>query len=479
MPPADNNLIAQPVLDGKKPSVGKRIFDRVKGSKSTKSSSASSTAATQSMENLTGKRPSRRFHVAWRLNGPISAPDGKLSAVKRLLAPFKGFKSNKSSFAQNTPATQSVKNLAALGASAAHLAVNIGTVIAPPAPEADLSTQVITATAPTSSINVDQGSSSTAIPSLIVSQTALATNPVSLTNTNQSAPPGPNVPRDQSKFKGQTASDLTAHVLTVNCPAEGVNVVLDGCLTVLRVAKEASEWNPVLKAALGGIVAVIDLAKTVSDNSQDMKDTLVHIQGLLPILKTSAKWLEGGKDGFGKGNNLLAFAITMQTQLGEVQQMQSHGLFRHVLQGPKDADTLLDVCKKISEALEQFKVAFLVAIEHDTSTTRQRAELHKLQTSPTAAHTAHIESDTIDRRTCTLGTRLGVLKAEALEKDSRLAYATLEMQLKQMLIQPWEASAPDRVGLPPLIVVVDALDENRSGSEFLQHLLQAVAATQL
>ncbi|KAG6905509.1 hypothetical protein DXG01_002285, partial [Tephrocybe rancida] len=48
-----------------------------------------------------------------------------------------------------------------------------------------------------------------------------------------------------------------------------------------------------------------------------------------------------------------------------------------------------------------------------------------------------------------------------------------------MLIQPWEASAPERVGLPHLIIVVDALDENQSGSEFLQHLLQAVAATEL
>ncbi|KAG6914424.1 hypothetical protein DXG01_000408, partial [Tephrocybe rancida] len=396
-PPADTNLTAQPVLDGKKLSVGKRIFNRVKGSKSTKSSSASSAAATESMENLTGKRPSRRFHVALRLNGPILAPDGKLSAVKRLLAPIKGSKSTKSSSAQNTPATQSVENLVALGTTAAHLTANIGAVTATAAPEAGVSTQVITAltfykaadtttsamnvdqrssatpaaTAPTSSNNVDKGSSSIAIPSLVVSQTTPAINPVSMMNTNQSAPPDPNVPQDQSKFKGQLASDLAVHVLTVNRSVEGVIVALDGCLTMLRVAKEASEWNPVLKAALGGIVAVIDLAKTVSDNSQDMKDTLVHIQGLLPILKTSAKRLEGRKDGFGKGNNLLAFAITMQTQLGEVWKMQSHGLFRRVLQGPKDADSLLDVCKKISEALEQFKVAFLVAIEHDTSTTRQ------------------------------------------------------------------------------------------------------------
>ncbi|KAG6905368.1 hypothetical protein DXG01_003195, partial [Tephrocybe rancida] len=472
MPPADNNLTAQPVLDGKKPFVGKRIFDRVKGSKSTKSSSAPSAAATQSMENLT-------------------APDGKLSAVKRLLAPFKGSKSPKSSSTQNTPAAQSVENSAALGASAANIAANIGAVTAPAAPEAAVSAQVVTAAgpalamtfdqgspptpaaaAPTSAINVNQGSFPTAVPSLI-SQTAPAMNHVSLTNINQSTQPGSNVPHGQ----------------------------------MLRVANESSSWNPILKSALGSIVAVIDLVKTMSDNLQDMKDTLVCVQGLLPILETSVKRLEGCKDGFGKGSNVLAFGIMMRAELEKIWQMQSHGLFRRVLQGPKNAGTLLGVYKNISEALEQFKIA----------------QLDNVQTSRTAAHTAYIQSDTVDQRTCTPGTRLNVLKgilswlqqpdgepvywltgpagigkttiakticklvddrenaclAESLAKDSELAHASLEIQLKQMLIQPWEASVPDHVGLPHLIIVVDALDENQSGSKFLQHLLQAVGATEL
>ncbi|KAG6906212.1 hypothetical protein DXG01_015169 [Tephrocybe rancida] len=416
MPPADNNPAT---LDGKKPSLANCILDRVKGPKSTKSSSASSIPATPSMEIWTAS----------------SAADGKPSLSKRLIAPFKGSKFIKSSSTPSTPAAQS-------------------------------------------------------------------------------ALPVPNVRQDQSKFKGEPASDLTVHVLTVGHPPEGVNVALDGCLTALRVAKEASEWNPVLKVALGGVMAAIDLAKTVRGNSQDMKDILDYIQRLLPILETSAKRLEGHKDDFGKGKNLMTFAITMQAELEKIQQMQSHGLFRRVLQGTPDADSLLGVYKNIGKALEQFKVAFLVAIEHDTSTIQQRAELHKLQTSPTAAHTAYIESDTIDWRTCTLGTRLDVLKgilswlqqqdsepvywltgpagigkttiaktisflAEALEKDSRLAHATLDVQLKQMLIQPWEASTSERVGLPPLIIVVDALDENTKGSVFLEHLLHAVGATKL
>ncbi|KAG6825352.1 hypothetical protein H0H87_009729 [Tephrocybe sp. NHM501043] len=138
--------------------------------------------------------------------------------------------------------------------------------------------------------------------------------------------------------------------------SEGVSVALDGLLTALRFAKEASDWNPFLKAALGGIVAVVDLAQTVSSNSQDMKDILDRIQGLLPILETSAKRLEGRKDGFGHGS-LMTFASTMQTEVEKIQTMQSHSHFRRVLQGTEDMNTLLGVCKNISEALEQFKVS--------------------------------------------------------------------------------------------------------------------------
>ncbi|KAG6903815.1 hypothetical protein DXG01_014722, partial [Tephrocybe rancida] len=86
-----------------------------------------------------------------------------------------------------------------------------------------------------------------------------------------------------------------------------------------------------------------------------MKSTVARIQGLLPILEASAKRLEGRKDDFGKENNLMTFAITMQAELEKIQEMQSHGLFKRVIQGPKDATTLLGVYKNISESLEQFK----------------------------------------------------------------------------------------------------------------------------
>ncbi|KAG6815602.1 hypothetical protein H0H87_000210 [Tephrocybe sp. NHM501043] len=86
---------------------------------------------------------------------------------------------------------------------------------------------------------------------------------------------------------------------------------------------------------------------------------------------------------------------------------------------------------------------------------------------------------TICRQLCDKSSSYAASLAEALEKDSELAYATLDIQLKEMLMQPWEASASERVGLPPVIIIVDALDENQGGTLFLQHLLHAVGATGL
>ncbi|KAG6805452.1 hypothetical protein H0H92_015317, partial [Tricholoma furcatifolium] len=161
---------------------------------------------------------------------------------------------------------------------------------------------------PVSAVNVDQSS--------------LTTPDVSI---NQSAQPGPDVDHASKKFRGKAALQLEARFLTTIFATEGLSVAMDGLSTAIRVAKEASDWNPFLKAALGGVVAVVELAKvrtymykephhnqcikqTVSNNSQDMEDTLVRIQGLLPILETSAQRLDGRKDGLGKVNSLTTFA---------------------------------------------------------------------------------------------------------------------------------------------------------------------------
>ncbi|KAG6813044.1 hypothetical protein H0H87_009413 [Tephrocybe sp. NHM501043] len=245
-----------------------------------------------------------------------------------------------------------------------------------------------------------------------------------------------------------------------------------------------------------------------------MKDILDRIQGLLPILETSAKRLEGRKDGFGHGS-LMTFANTMQTELKKIETMQSHNLFRRVLQGTEDMHTLLGVCKNITEGLEQFKpesepvywltgpagigkttiaktICELVDHRYNGKDTKeslyQSLSLSDVFSLPMVSYFCSRQLDsgdaallvsTICRQLCDKSSSYAASLVEALEKDSELAYATLEIQLKEMLMQPWEASASEHVGLPPVIIIVDALDENQGGTLFLQGLLHAVGATGL
>ncbi|KAG6823406.1 hypothetical protein H0H92_010321 [Tricholoma furcatifolium] len=182
---------------------------------------------------------------------------------------------------------------------------------------------VSTTVGPPSAMEANHGS----ITSVPVSQTKLVIESGPLPNIDQSMQPGAN--QAQTKLK------------------EGMGVVaLDGFLTAMTVAKEASDWNPFLKAALGGVVAVVNLAKTVHSNWKDMQVIVEHIEGLLPILVTSEQRLQGRKDSFNKQDKLMNFA-------------------KRVLQGTKDADTLLGIYKSIAEALEQFKLLSVIQVQSE------------------------------------------------------------------------------------------------------------------
>ncbi|VDB84206.1 unnamed protein product [Peniophora sp. CBMAI 1063] len=69
---------------------------------------------------------------------------------------------------------------------------------------------------------------------------------------------------------------------------------------------------------------------------------------------------------------------------------------------------------------------------------------------------------------------VNTLKAERNLGDQRLS-----VQMSKLLVRPWQRSMHLREGLRPLIVVVDALDENEAGAEFIKLILKASRAGKL
>ncbi|KAG6863708.1 hypothetical protein C0995_006867, partial [Termitomyces sp. Mi166 len=60
-------------------------------------------------------------------------------------------------------------------------------------------------------------------------------------------------------------------------------VAADGIVQALTIAKESADWNPFLKGALGGVVAVVNLVKQIGGNWTEMEAVLDRIDSLLPM----------------------------------------------------------------------------------------------------------------------------------------------------------------------------------------------------
>ena len=66
-----------------------------------------------------------------------------------------------------------------------------------------------------------------------------------------------------------------------------------------------------------------------------------------------------------------------------------------------------------------------------------------------------------------------------LESNSNIVHANLRRQMDELLAKPWKDSLVRREHLQVPIVVVDALDENDRGTDFLEELLRVVESGKL
>ncbi|KZV59559.1 hypothetical protein PENSPDRAFT_695034 [Peniophora sp. CONT] len=67
----------------------------------------------------------------------------------------------------------------------------------------------------------------------------------------------------------------------------------------------------------------------------------------------------------------------------------------------------------------------------------------------------------------------------ALQAEHNLGDQKLSVQMSKLLVGPWSQSAHRRESLRPVVVVVDALDENDAGTEFVELILSASRQGQL
>src|SRR6266849_2105997 len=73
------------------------------------------------------------------------------------------------------------------------------------------------------------------------------------------------------------------------------------------------------------------------------------------------------------------------------------------------------------------------------------------------------------------------LVASLQEVDLELLNATYEGDIDKLLIQPWITARRPGFEAPPLVVVIDALEEleDNSGAQFIKELIETLTATRL
>ncbi|KAG6887882.1 hypothetical protein C0992_010376 [Termitomyces sp. T32_za158] len=141
-----------------------------------------------------------------------------------------------------------------------------------------------------------------------------------------------------------------------------MEVASDGFMETLIVAKESSDWNPLLKAVLGGLVALVDLGKQVGSNWKEMDMVLRRMNDLYPVVKKLTEHLHGNLANFGETTYLIRCATTLKDGCNKILELQSHNLIRRGLQVTSDASTIIDVYKEINTALDDLKLT--ESLEH-------------------------------------------------------------------------------------------------------------------
>ncbi|KAJ7091072.1 WD40-repeat-containing domain protein [Mycena epipterygia] len=116
------------------------------------------------------------------------------------------------------------------------------------------------------------------------------------------------------------------------------------------------------------------------------------------------------------------------------------------------------VCKQLDSDRQASRLAASFFCSRQTEAGRKRSNI-----MPTVAHD--------------LAFRLPRFRRALLDAQVDANPPALEHHLRDLLVGPWDESIPDREGLPPLVVVLDALDEleNSGGSLFMEELINQIA----
>ncbi|KZT37864.1 hypothetical protein SISSUDRAFT_1129241 [Sistotremastrum suecicum HHB10207 ss-3] len=249
--------------------------------------------------------------------------------------------------------------------------------------------------------------------------TSSAALPSSITEATDAADSAKSTPRGESVF-------LQQHIVPT------ATLIWDGLKTLTTILRECTDFHPVIKAAAGGAVVLMEAFELPQANRKKMDEIVIKIQEVSEAVKITGQ--ENLPSPFKDRLNKLAHALESQTSYIELKR--KNWWPTRLLQGKRDAadvnDSLLaiaDACQlyqlgalanvevKVEETLsvagrtENMVARSLMTVEESAAAMRSERDRDLLSTlRPVEAARFDIAYTGISRNGCTKGTREAILQ---------------------------------------------------------------------
>ncbi|THU93599.1 hypothetical protein K435DRAFT_840185 [Dendrothele bispora CBS 962.96] len=189
--------------------------------------------------------------------------------------------------------------------------------------------------------------------------------------------------------------------------------------TSLKVLKESSDFNPILKSAVGGICASLEIIHQKTKNKVKMTEMTRDLAAKGQELDS----LNGQGNSSEVEDQIGILARKLDSIDVKLREKLEHSPMQRALQADHDAQDIENYCQELQAAYEECRTQILFKVERDTTKILKTLMINKLEYSVLAFHNVA----SMNRSQCTEGTRVEILNdimkwAEDCSSDTLLGY---------------------------------------------------------
>ncbi|THU86869.1 WD40 repeat-like protein [Dendrothele bispora CBS 962.96] len=178
------------------------------------------------------------------------------------------------------------------------------------------------------------------------------------------------------------------------------DIIKDSLETFLKILKESSDFNPILKSAVGGVCASLEILNKKTKNQKDMIQMTAELAAKAQELAS----LKGQGNSSEVKHHFEELAGKLDSINRKLRKKLDHSALHRTVQADRDTQEIEGYCQELQTAYDQCKTQILFKIERDTTKILKTLIMRELQSSKQAPHDVGP-----DKTPCTDGTRVAIL----------------------------------------------------------------------